>query len=438
MLIFDGEEIAVHLNKGASDFLLITFIGIGHEERWRDQYFAKPFVEKEQINCLGIVTKKRNWYVSDEMQEVLKYIDQIRSFYKKIVTIGLSSGGYAALKYSSLLKSNFTIVMAPQLSIDPDEWPTIPEWAQLCSQKMKGMGIKVENVQGSILILYDKKHDIDRKTAEHILSFNQNGVVDVKILSIPYAGHIIYESIKGSETLKKLISYSLDNNRNFPRLFKDLMAIRRKNYVNIYNKLMAGYFKHPLLCYQILNSDNFLKVKYYNRILLDETNLFKIVAQLAIYNYQKEASRLFLLLSFYYASKKYDLSRQREYKGNRIALLDHRGRFLAFSNYLHKFISNNPTFNPLNSSLVYLTFINDGLYPYVEYLDRKFYFEKKNNQIFLTENCFNTDDFVKVKMNNKKVCLYHKNNFLSVVSDDNVNFNATTWFEYETFIPIYF
>lgn len=104
MIIFNGKDICVHYNEGHTDFLLITFMGIGHETAWENQYFAKPFVENQNISCLGIVSKERNWYVTDEIQNVFAIIDAVRATYKKIITIGLSAGGVCCIKILCLFK----------------------------------------------------------------------------------------------------------------------------------------------------------------------------------------------------------------------------------------------------------------------------------------------------------------------------------------------
>ena len=105
--------------------LIITFGGIGGG-------ISQPLFEfknflKKNINCHVIFIRdtKQSWYqrgvigLGDNINEVTNNIKEIISKinYSKIITIGCSMGGYAALLFGNLLNVNSILAFSPQTFI---------------------------------------------------------------------------------------------------------------------------------------------------------------------------------------------------------------------------------------------------------------------------------------------------------------------------------
>ncbi|MCH4092404.1 hypothetical protein [Acetobacter sp.] len=388
-IIFDSDDIVVHFHKGSSDFLVITFIGIGHEESASTLYFGKPVFQKYDISCIGITTRQRNWYYSPNMHKALEVIWRYSAGYRKTIAIGLSAGAYAAIKYSMVLKTDVTIALAPQLSIDDRETGVIPEWAALCTSSMRGMGIKREDISGDIFILHDRHHKDDRQAAETILSYTlgRSDVV-VALVNIPSAGHIVYESLKGSKNLMALIetaSSTLPVRERQALLAQQTRAFRRENAVNVYNRIRAGFERHPLLTWQLLASRRFADVRKIDDILNDETVFYRLAAILNNRGYTHQARTLLRAMICYHTTEDFRLYSLKDepFIEGRPVFLDHRGRTLGYSLKRRQFTSSNIVW--MEGDAVPVSSIEyDGIvYPTVSYLGKNFFPEKQEGWISL-------------------------------------------------------
>lgn len=434
MIVFDGEDICVHYHEGRSDFLLVTFIGVGHEDAWSHYYFSKTIVEKQNINCLGIATKKRNWYVTDEMQAVFDIIKEKKKQFAKIITMAPSAGGYAALRYSVFLQSDYTFVFAPVLT--PQLLADVEKEAGASNPSMEKMRIKELEVSGNVVVFYDKKHAIDQKTAQSLFSFNRINFAKIHILPVPHAGHIVYENIKGEAIFSAMISYAQNNGQDITKLYQDLSYVRRRNYVNIYNKLMAAYHKHPLLCYNMLISDKFIQIKYFTRILEDHRNILRIIAALSVRGYTQEAANLFMIVSLYYLSGHYNNRYRINQASNRIVCIDCMGGVLSYSLLEKRLKSAHPVLNAESTYLVYLTMFNSKFYPSINHLGNRFFLKKEASNIILTQNVNDSNILYSISDHNE-TSIQCEDRFLSVLVNCEVSWEATAWLSCEKFSMIY-
>jgi hypothetical protein len=55
--------------------------------------------------------------ITSNVDETAKYIQNIISEYQKVVFVGVSAGGYAAILFGSLLKVNYVIAITPQTKL---------------------------------------------------------------------------------------------------------------------------------------------------------------------------------------------------------------------------------------------------------------------------------------------------------------------------------
>lgn len=384
-IIFDSDDVVVHYTDGETDYVLVTFIGIGHEESAGSVYFGKPVVERHNITCLGVTTRKRNWYYSHNMHTALRIMKKILEKYSRVVTIGLSAGAYAAIKYSKILAAQRTLALGPQLTIDDQEGDVIPEWAMLCEPSMRGMGLKPDDLHGSIFTLFDRAHRGDTQTVEQLLDYARDRPhIDVAPINVPSAGHIVYESLKGSRNLKALIDMlvATDTAEDCAwRLQKATSLFRRANTTNLYTRIASGYHKHPKLIYDILVSLRFREAFRFQDVLRDETLLFRICARLSERGYVSEAQILLRGLVDYYASGIYQPGGDDHLIMGVPVLLDHRGRTLGYSARERRFTSSNIVWMEGDATPVSLTHVDRIAYPCISVLGKRFFLDLEGDQV---------------------------------------------------------
>lgn len=434
-IIFESDDIVLHYHKGSSNFTLITFIGIGNEHLATASYLGKPVAEADDITTFGFTTKKRNWYTSKNMSRAIEVYNQFVNKHSKKICIGLSAGGYAAIKYSKLLSPDVALSLAPQLSIDDQEWEVIDEWKPLCTPEMRGMGIKRNDIYGKHIIVYDSKHTLDAKTAATLKSFKSD---NVELIEMFYAGHIIYENIKGIEEFRQILACL---NGPIHNLGKLLNNIRRKNYVNIYNKIMEAYTKHPFLVYKLLTSQKLLTIKHYQRIIYDELKFVHLLAILTQRGYYKEARDLFWRLVGFYINEDFRPSSNASYFYRNPApiLIDHRGRFLGYSPKEKKFGSCNIVYMENSCIPVKAYSYDNRIIPIVEIIGQIFLIAFQNNQFTLCKlEDYNEykDDILYFERKGTNVAMKERNIYISIVGDNLTNLN-TQWTDTETFTLFY-
>ncbi|MFT8946088.1 MAG: hypothetical protein ABF876_05845, partial [Acetobacter aceti] len=162
MLVYENEDGFVYRNIGSSDFTLITFSGfgeVGYYEAgsYSGEYLFRDSCKKLNLDTIGIVSKKRNWYRSKKSLELIEFAKNISDKKETIYTYGDSMGGYAALKYSKKLKASHSIALAPRWSLDIDEREgAASSYDAFFQPDMKGMGVRDEDFAENVYILYDE------------------------------------------------------------------------------------------------------------------------------------------------------------------------------------------------------------------------------------------------------------------------------------------
>lgn len=115
-IIYNGEVLVAHHNPGDTSYLLITLIGLYHENDAETDYLMRELVEREGITCIGITTRLRNFYLHDEMHEIAALVRRTRRSGQMVIVIGQSSAGYAAVKFADLLGADQVLAFSPIFS----------------------------------------------------------------------------------------------------------------------------------------------------------------------------------------------------------------------------------------------------------------------------------------------------------------------------------
>ena len=120
-IIFNGAELVAHHNPGDTPYLLLTFMGAFHEGEAEDLFLMKNMVEAADIACVGVAARMRNLYISAEIETVAAKVREIRRPDQKVIVLGQSSGGYAAVKFANLFAADYVLTFSPIFSLDPDD-----------------------------------------------------------------------------------------------------------------------------------------------------------------------------------------------------------------------------------------------------------------------------------------------------------------------------
>lgn len=112
-IIFQDEFLKVDFHRGNSDFLLITFSPVNVFPKNNDDFYAKNIIINNNINAISFTALKNHWYPYKIMEDVVNNIQYIISEFDKIIMYGVSMGGYAAVKYSKILRASHIITMSP-------------------------------------------------------------------------------------------------------------------------------------------------------------------------------------------------------------------------------------------------------------------------------------------------------------------------------------
>jgi len=109
-------------NENQSDTLIIAFAGhgilLGGIQRFEFVSFSQKYFEK--TSRYYYVDKNRDLFhkgipgITNTIDETVNYIKKEIEPYKHIVCLGVSSGGYAAILFGSLLKANSVVAFIPQ------------------------------------------------------------------------------------------------------------------------------------------------------------------------------------------------------------------------------------------------------------------------------------------------------------------------------------
>lgn len=201
-MVFEDRHIRVIHHPGLSDDLLVTFgDGVTLAEGLR--FAVEPPVRKARLSCLGFMAKAKNWYPQRSVAAAVAALRPLLSRYPSRVLHGGSMGGYAAIKYSCLLRAEVVIAFCPQWSIDPADCGTnsLSRAQSFVAEVNGGMAIRRDDVVGEIFMFVDASHREDMFHARAI----QAAFPPARIINVPFVGHHVTSIFAGTDMLLRLI-----------------------------------------------------------------------------------------------------------------------------------------------------------------------------------------------------------------------------------------
>jgi hypothetical protein len=149
------------------------------------------------------MAKRANWYPTEHLYKASNFILDKISGYKTRMTYGGSMGGYAAVKFSSLLGATDVIALCPQWSIDSEECQGVdPGWGDFFVSKMRGMGIRTQDISGNVFLFFDAFNTRDMFHCRMI----KDKYPEAYFINVPMVGHHVTTVFAGTENLLELIN----------------------------------------------------------------------------------------------------------------------------------------------------------------------------------------------------------------------------------------
>ena len=252
-VLYEDEEIKVMFQPGDSSVLLVTFGDMLNLVR--DMTFAADVPAKKlNLNCIGFMAKKQNWFPLKSVQRASSIIASMHTKFENVVTYGTSMGGYGAIKYSRLMRATAVIAFCPQWSIDKNECDgEDPGYQQQYRPDMEAMGIRTYEISGSIYCLYDPGHKRDTFHASKISDLADS----IKAITVPSAGHGVARLLAGTNLLDSMIELACSD--DVAGLVALIHRARRNHPIRRKTLLTKLSTKHPYLLERILSNPNHSK-----------------------------------------------------------------------------------------------------------------------------------------------------------------------------------
>ncbi len=140
--------------------------------------FGEQFLGEHQIDAIHVLTRENDWYQHAEILEICARIRELTAGYDRVIAYGSSMGGYAAIRFGSLVGAKLAFALSPQFSIDPRRVPFEHRWCDAAR-----IGYLYEDDPASFvetaIIAYDKE-DLDARQVA--LYRPHTHVVDIGLL----------------------------------------------------------------------------------------------------------------------------------------------------------------------------------------------------------------------------------------------------------------
>ena len=205
-VVYSSDNIEALWRQGRSDYLVVSF-GTKNEVANGEFYWLKAVAERADLSVIGFMPRTSSWYPQAEVADAVHAIGAILRAYKKIIVVGTSMGGYAALKHSARLGATHVLSFAPQYSIDPMDVGYFDKrfavWFQ--PDLHADMAIREADVLGTAYIFYDPVYGEDRENVR-LIRQAAPGIVEVQL---PFTTHFPIMLFRGTQPMVDLFDMCL-------------------------------------------------------------------------------------------------------------------------------------------------------------------------------------------------------------------------------------
>ena len=134
VLFRSADLLVVQVAGFASDTCVVTFDSFTDVLTLDRNGFAEDFLRSHQINAIHVISRTNEWYQYAETAAALACVRNATAAYRRVVTYGISMGGYAAIRLAGLAGAQCALALAPQFSILRDTAAFEYRWATAAGQ----------------------------------------------------------------------------------------------------------------------------------------------------------------------------------------------------------------------------------------------------------------------------------------------------------------
>ena len=246
MIVYEDDALKIVWHGGSSDFLLISF-GDLITSTEGEEFFARRPASNLGLNCLGFVSKTRDWYAGGSVAIGWHVAQTHAARFPVRILHGCSMGGYAALKFGSLMGATAALVYCPQWSLDPAECDGFdPGWSSFFKPVMRGMGVGRADMRGRVHLLADLDGGVDQRHVGEILGRSDA----VTLYPMPSSGHDITPIMAGTDNFRLTLQAVLADDCH--QLRRVASTARRRSHVRLRKLVGRLRTTHPIWAANIL------------------------------------------------------------------------------------------------------------------------------------------------------------------------------------------
>lgn len=192
--------------------LIISFAGLG------DQFQFRNILATLNVNVIYLRDLKHNWYlngvpgVGNTVEEITNFLLDQKALYsfRKIITIGASAGGFAALLYGSRIGADVIMAFSPQTFMG--KMQRLLYWDRRWEDRRREIyaGHKgnrayldlmpvLKKFEGEVQLFFDKNHRLDNRHARRVK------LKHVTYFNFDEGGHTLAKYLKDSGKLMEYI-----------------------------------------------------------------------------------------------------------------------------------------------------------------------------------------------------------------------------------------
>lgn len=228
-LVFSSERLKITANLFPSDTIFVTFqsaVSVGLERTG----FAEEFLKKHSIAAICMNPVNVAWYQYPDMVEACAAIKELTSGYKRVITYGMSMGGYAAINFAELVGATDVIAISPQYTIDPARAPDEVRYSNA-----------FKNING---FTYDQPSGRNFAAIDGYLIFDQFDKLDryqaalataeiaINLVKLPHSTHPVTQ-VLSIEALKNFVlsSAQIGVKLSIPKMIRDYKKCRAESWL---------------------------------------------------------------------------------------------------------------------------------------------------------------------------------------------------------------
>lgn len=118
--IFESEDVCVFKVQGHREgVVFVTFESFNLDHKQGRPGFGEGFFASRGFTAYHFLPSANVWYHYEEMAEALARVRADIPPGTRVITYGMSMGGYAAYRFSGPLEADAVIAFSPQYSVDP-------------------------------------------------------------------------------------------------------------------------------------------------------------------------------------------------------------------------------------------------------------------------------------------------------------------------------